>query len=260
MGVDKMARNSSARYLLFIALVLSVASSVLFLNHFKKKPVSFNPALSCGNPPLDPALNYWPLTFKSAMCSDGPLIDGRNPSADRQSREWHYADSQAEHDEGIRSGIGDSIRISLYFDNGAADNESLLTRTTARNTRVGSAYSTEPIILHRVRGILEADNSSSVSSASDHQGGDLLIKTASPSVLDYVPGSTKLCLQYKAAGERGWTEANSENCGMDASGRPRLMHTIPDGVSNGFVTIGDLKPGFDYSGFVVFMVRLTAPR
>lgn len=213
---------------------------------------------SCsGTVPTAPVFNYWPLTYDgSQACHDFPLIDARNLNATSGSRDNTYSYSQAEHDAGINANIGDQVRVSIYFHNGATDEDSYRTQTTAHGVKVGSTFNTGASTVHIVAGSLSADNAATVTSTSAHQGGDITITTPQSSTLQYVSGTTKMCIQYAAAQERG--ADLSQTCGTDGSGQSKILINLPDGIANGTVSIGDLKSCFPYSGEVVYTVNVVA--
>jgi uncharacterized repeat protein (TIGR01451 family) len=207
-----------------------------------------------GTVPTTPVFNYWPLTYNSSeLCHDLPLIDARNLSSSTE-RDARYSASQSEHDAGINATTGDTVRVSIYFHNGATDDESYRSQTTAHDVTIGSTFSTDATATHSIAGSLSASNVATVTSSSDHQGGAIAIHTSDPTTLQYVPGSTQMCIQYAAAQERG--ADMTQTCGTDAQGQPKILIDLPDGIANGSVNIGDLKSCFLYSGEVVYSVKV----
>jgi len=209
-----------------------------------------------GTVPTAPVFNYWPLTYNSSdLCHDLPLIDARNLSSSTE-RDARYSASQSEHDSGINAATGDTVRVSIYFHNGATDEESYRSQTTAHDVTIGSTYSTGATTTHTIAGSLSASNAATVTSSSDHQGGPITVNTSNPTTLQYVTGSTQMCIQYAAAQERG--ADMSQTCGTDGQGQSKILVNLPDGIANGSVSLGDLKSCFPYSGEVVYSVKIVA--
>jgi uncharacterized repeat protein (TIGR01451 family) len=199
--------------------------------------------------------NFWPLTYSSGeTCNDLPLIEVRDLSATSGSRDNRYSASQAEHDAGINAQVGDQVRVSVYFDNGSSDDPGVFAQNTMHNFTVGSTFDTTSTTVHTVAGSLSADNVSTVTSTSAHQGGNITITTPVATQLQYVSGSTQMCLGNAAAQLYG---ANmSQTCGTDDQGQPKILVNLPDGIANGSVNIGNLPPCFPYSGTVVYTLNV----
>ncbi len=203
--------------------------------------------------PQTPAFDWWPLTYNpNATCADFALIDARNLSSN-DTRDSRYALSQSEHDAGIHAGIGDTVRVSIYFHNGASDQISR-SQTTAHNVQISSSYSTDPTDYHVISGGISASNAPGVTDVG--HGGPISVHTDVPTVLQYVPGTSELCISYQAAKERG--ADLTKTCGMSGDGLPKIAVPIGDGVANGSVGIGDIKACWTYSGTLIYSVQVLA--
>ncbi len=206
-----------------------------------------------GTPPTTPAFNIWPLSFSSQNCKDLPLIDAKVLNG--SGRDARYSASQSEHDAGISVAAGDQVRVSIYFHNGAAPANQ--NTATARNTAIGiatSVFGTEGTT-HNLHGYISASNASTVSSTDANTGGDMTLRSATPTALAYVPGTTQMCIKYAAAVERKNAGQNvnlNQTCGTDLNGQPQVLIDLPDGIASGAVSIGDLPACFPYSGTLIF--------
>lgn len=211
-------------------------------------------ANTCAGAASHPVFNAYPLTYDSSQdCHDLPLIDARDLTGGSE-RDQRYSASQAEHDAGINASVGDTVRVSIYFDNGATDDPSLGDSTTAQNVVVASTLDSSASTSHSIAGSLSASNAATVTSTSAHQGGNITVNSSTPTTLQYVPGSTQVCLQYNDAVESGVNL--SQTCGTDAQGQPKILVNLPDGITSGGVSLGYLKPCFPYSGEVVYSVNV----
>jgi uncharacterized repeat protein (TIGR01451 family) len=222
---------------------------------FTVSPVSA--ATSCSNTSPTPVFNYWPLSYNSGnTCNDYPLIDALNSSAPAGSRDARYSASQSEHDAGINANVGDKVFVSIYFDNGSSDDQSVFDQNTMQNFVVSSNYSTAASTVHSISGTLSATNVPTVSSTSDHQGGNITINTPVATTLQYVPGSTEACIGQSAAEYYGLSTA--QTCGTDGNGDPKILVPLNDGIANGSLSMGELPPCFPYSGTVGYFVQVVA--
>lgn len=215
-------------------------------------PVS---ATNCPNTSSTPVFNYFPLTYSTGeTCNDLPLIEVRDLSAPAGSRDNRYSASASEHNAGINAQVGDQVRVSIYFNNGSSDDPSVFAQNTMHNFTVGSTFDSNATTVHTVAGSLSADNVSTVTSTSAHQGGNITINTPVATQLQYASGSTQMCLGNAAAKLYG---ANmSQTCGTDDQGQPKILVNLPDGIANGNVNVGNLPPCFPYSGTVVYTLNV----
>ena len=181
--------------------------------------------------PTTPAFNVWPLTYdNSVACHDLPLIDVADPSAG--GRDARYAQSQGEHSAGINANVGDTVSVSIYFHNGATPDASLVNQTTAHNVTVSTSFNADASTSHTFSGTISTSNGQGASSDSS-RGGSITVHTSVPTTIQYVAGSTQLT---GGSGNR----------------------SLPDGVANGSVNIGDIKACWNYSGTVLFKVKVVA--
>lgn len=149
--------------------------------------------------------------------------------------------SQQEHDRGIHAEPGDVVWISIYFDNGAPDHDIFTIYNAHASVQYDNSTATKQ---HTIRAILSADNAEQVDSSL--LGGDITIFTSVPTYLKYLEGSTSTCRSYDATKEQGLLP-RSRDCGIHLHDR---KVSLPDGIANGFVTLGTIRPGFNYDGTV----------
>lgn len=206
-----------------------------------------------GNISATPVFGAWPISYSGADCSDLPLIDAKNLSSS-DPRDSRYSANAGEHNSGINANDGDNIRVSVYVHNGATDDESLRSITTAHDVMIGTNFDPSPNTVHAISGNISASNANSVNSGS--LGGDISIHTANASTLTYIPGSTQLCVKYDAAVEYG--ADLSRTCGVDSTGKPQILIPLQDGAANGQVPIGDLKSCFNYSATLIYTLKVTS--
>lgn len=213
-----------------------------------------------GTVPNTPAWNIWPLSFTPQPCKDLPLIDAKVLNG--SGRDGRYAQDQSEHDAGITVKPGDQVRLIIYFHNGAsAQNQAT---ATARNTRIilnTGVWNSNFASSHTFGATLYSDNSAFVKSSDASRGGDITLSSAQPVKLDYVSGSTQLCIKYQAAVERKNAGQNvdlTKTCGTDSNGQPQVLIDMPDGIISGAYGIGDVPACFPYAGFLVFTANVSA--
>ncbi len=235
--MKKFLEKLRFRYLALAILFVAVAA--FGFNHMRDNVV----ADSCGNGPVSPAFNIWPLAYDSSNCRDLPLVDVKN--LDGTGRDANYAANASEHAAGINAKPGDKVRVSVYFHNGATPD--FPSATTALNTLVQTQVDAGSSTSHNVSAAVTADNANAAYSIDASRGGDTKINTAVPTTLSYVSGSTQLCIKDAAAVEYGLTSTGS--CGSG-----QVLVNLPDGVFNGAVNIGNVKACFEYSGLVIFTV------
>ncbi|MDB4940078.1 MAG: hypothetical protein JWO40_503 [Candidatus Doudnabacteria bacterium] len=224
----------------YLALaIVFIAIAAFGFNHLRN---SAN-ADSCGNAPLTPAFNIWPLAWTSSNCQDLPLIETKNLNG--TGRDARYSLSQSEHDAGINVNPGDSVRVAVYFHNGASPDDQ--EAATAHNVLVATQIDSLSGTSHNVSGAITGTGTPAYSYYSE-TGGDTKINSSVPTTLTYVSGSTQMCIRDAAAQEYGLTSAGS--CG---SGQTLVAE--PDGIFNGAINIGDVKACFPYSGLIIFTLK-----
>lgn len=181
-----------------------------------------------------------------------PLVDTRVVSG--TGRNVRTSLNLKEHDEGITAKPGEIIRVLVWFHNSGSENKR--TDTTARDVRVGSAFDEKASVRHSIAVLISAENAETIHS-SDH-GGDAIVNTPAPTVLEYLPNSTELCLQVADALEKGIPITQS--CGDYPEGKERYGAKVQDGSTNtpanGSVRVGDLKAGNDYTRFLRFHLKV----
>jgi hypothetical protein len=239
-------RNQSIVLRISISITLYVAAVVF--QGFSDSPET----LCCrGHRPDRPEFNGYLLSYDDSICHEPPLADVRvTTGAERNGR---LARNAEEHHAGISATQGEIIRVIVWFHNSGSEEKR--SETTARSVRIGSAFGKEPSSRHSIATIISAENTEAI--RSSNLGGDAIVNTAAPTILQYVPSSTGACLQTGAALERGATA--SESCGDYPDRKCRYYMRLPDGVANGSVVLGDLKAGDGYTGYLVFQLKVTTP-
>ncbi|GAC1572279.1 MAG: hypothetical protein NVS3B9_1620 [Candidatus Doudnabacteria bacterium] len=228
----------------FLALaILFIVTAAFGFNHMRNNVV----ADSCGNAPITPAMNIWPLAWTSIDCHDLPLIEAKNLSAG-SGRDSHYSLSQEEHNAGITVKSGDKVRVAVYFHNGASPDDQVA--ATAHNVVVATQIDSLSGTSHNVSGAIGLDNGTPAYSIDPTNGGDTKITSADPTTLSYVSGTTQMCIRDAAAQEYNLTSVGS--CGDG-----QTLVALKDGIFNGGVNIGNVKACFPYSGLVIFTLQVT---
>ncbi len=241
---------SSAKFKYATLAIVVIATIAIGLNQTRQVANSSNcPGLA----PTTPTFGVWPISYTGAACKDYPLIDAKNQSSN-DSRDSRYAQSASEHQAGIDAVAGDSVRILIYFHNGASDQVDRAL-TTAKNATISSQFDTSVGTDHTASATLSADNAASISSSNSKYGGNITIHTAAPTTLTYMPNTAFLCVRYQAALERG-ADMNQQ-CGFNSEDNaPQILIPISDSINNGSFNLGDLKACFPYSGFLMFSVKV----
>jgi hypothetical protein len=204
-----------------------------------------------GYRPDKPQFNGYLLSYDDPICHEPPLIDARVTTA--TNRNGRLAKNAEEHHAGITAVPGEVVRVIVWFHNSGSEEKR--SETTARGVRVGSIFGKEPSSRHSIAAIISADNAEAIRSASF--GGDAIVSTATPTILQYVPGSAGACVQTGDAFERGAPAA--ESCGDYPDRKCRYYMKIEDGVANGSVRLGDLKAGDSYTGYLIFQLKVNSP-
>ncbi|MBU6447474.1 DUF11 domain-containing protein, partial [Patescibacteria group bacterium] len=205
--------------------------------------------------PSTPAFNIWPISFTPQNCMDLPMVDVRAVTGSGRST---YATNQSDHDAGITVAGGDQVRVRVYFHNGASpDNQ---TTATAHGVFASTNIDLSSTTSHRVGATLGASNATSVSSFA--KGGDTKINSTAPTTLQYVPGSTNMCIGLAFAQQlaaQGDTSVDlNTSCGVAGDGSPMVVRHLSDGILNGSVSLPDLPACFPYSGFITFTLNAVA--
>jgi uncharacterized repeat protein (TIGR01451 family) len=225
----------------YLALaIVFIAISAFGFNHMRNNVV----ADSCGNAPVTPAFNIWPLAYSSIDCHDLPLIETKNLSG--SGRDARYSQDQTEHNAGINVNPGDKVRVAVYFHNGASPDDQ--TSATAKNVIIATQIDSTNGTSHNVSGAIGLDNGTPAYSIDPSNGGDTKINSSVPTTLTYVSGSTQMCIKDAAAQEYGLASAGS--CGAG-----QTLVNLNDGIFNGGVNIGSVKACFPYSGLVIFTLQ-----
>lgn len=227
-----------------IAASLVLYGTVVLSAFFWKTPIR-----GCrGQRPNSPLFNGYLLSYEGTVCHDLPLVDVMD--LDAKGRDGRFAQNADEHHKGVTANIGDTVRILVWFHNsGSTTNRA---KTTARHVRIGTVFDTAPSIRHRIAAFLSADNAETVSSADD--GGDAFVNTATPTIFQSIPGTTKVCFQAEDALERGLPTAKV--CGDYPNGKIRYSHVLPDEAANASVMIGHLKADDAYTGYVLIHLKV----
>jgi hypothetical protein len=195
-----------------------------------------------------PEFNGYLISCDDPVCHDLPLVDlsvlgsgGRNA---------HFSQTIDEHRNGVTVKAGDIVRVLVWFHNSGSEEKR--SETTARDVRIGTFFDKHPATRHTISAYMSADNAQSIESSTE--GGDATVKSVTPTTLQYIPNCSRVCLQIGDLFERGLSAG--EPCGDYPEGKVRFPATVPDGVANGSVKIGDLKAGDNYTGYLAFCLRV----
>jgi hypothetical protein len=243
MDIGSLLRSSISNRRILLSALLYVGVAVFLM--------TWNPPeyKGCrGHRPDLPEFNGYLLDFENPSCHDVPMVDVILP--DGSGRNGRFSHSAKEHEDGITVGFDKLIRVKVWFHNSGSEEKR--TNTTARNVRIGSMFDKKPASVHAISAMISSDNAETVHS-SDH-GGEAVVKTGTPSVLEYVPDTTQICLQAQDMLERGL--AVTESCGDYPEGKTRYRAKISDGIANGSVKVNDVKAGDNYTGYVMFLLRV----
>jgi WD40 repeat protein len=172
----------------------------------------------CPNPPARATLNPFRLSFSPTgeTCTNFPPID--LSIADKYStneQEWNSPRSVK---------AGDEFYVSVYVDNGAANNLPL-GQTTAKNVQVTSFVNLSVGDSHSIGVSFKGDNTNTVSKT-------LIVNTQPDEFLEVVPNSGELFDAYNH----------------------RIQKDLI--IGNRVTSIGDLRPGFQTDIFLRFKVRV----
>lgn len=181
-----------------------------------------NRTTDCTPVPIVATLNPFPVTFlnPAPACHNFPMLDARILDG------GSYSGNQVMRDLGRTAHIGDTIRVRVYVDNGAANNlpeEQAVARNVALTTAIESLQNSQ----HKIKATLTSDNANALSKS-------FLIQADPGSVLEVVPNSGQI---------RDWQNG-------------LLKDAIQLG-GNRF-SIGDLAPGFETDLFLYFDLRVVA--
>jgi uncharacterized repeat protein (TIGR01451 family) len=140
---------------------------------------------------------------------------------------------------------GDIVEVALYYHNGVID-------STATNTIAQAVLGNENSTTHVITGSLQADNAPKVTGTivdgKEIGKKDLTITTDSNTTLQFVPGSVRLLRCNNAAA------TSSTDCPLAQINFPSTSN--PDSIVTTGVNIGSVQGCFQYSGYVLFNVKL----
>jgi hypothetical protein len=180
--------------------------------------------VSCANPPTTAILNYWPIDYHddAEVCHDFPAIDAKLTNG-------QYSQNEDEWEAGRTAHNGDELTVTIWINNGAADNAEQLFpgHGIARNVRVATQLDLRPSSMHYVRVLFEGDNTNTVKSK-------IKINTGENESLYIVPSSGEV---------------------FDFTGTKILRRNFDMG--NNTVQVGNLEPRFEDGRFLRFRVRVT---
>jgi hypothetical protein len=115
----------------------------------------------CASPPETATLDYWPVTYSSLAedCHDYQSVDAR-----LVGDQYNYSQSQEQWEQGLDAHAGNEIYVSVYINNGAADNAEELHpgQGIARNVRLTTEIDKEPSAVHYVKVRIVGDNTKTV--------------------------------------------------------------------------------------------------
>jgi uncharacterized repeat protein (TIGR01451 family) len=162
------------------------------------------------------------------LAGDQEFMQGRNVS-----RNSGFSDP-------VAASAGEEVDVAVYYHNAVVD-------TVAKNVRIKVTLPTAESTSHLLTGQLSADNASSVSgtviSGQELGKPGLTITSGSNTKVQFVPGSVR------------WYPNRMDTNGKGAN--------LPAGVNGDKIVteginLGDVNGCFQYAGFVIFKVKLTA--
>lgn len=169
--------------------------------------------------PMEPSFNIFPITYEgSTGCFDLPLLRMRKLNG-------QYPKKSSEMKNGISAFAGEELFGAIWLNNGAAENEELLSKTTAQDVRMSATISEETGPLHTVTVLVTARNAEGVRQ-------EFLVNTGANERLEIIPKS----------GERFDANFNL----IDANFQ----------MGNNILAIGDIKPGFKSASYFRFRVKV----
>lgn len=177
---------------------------------------------NCTPVPVVATLNPFPTSFinPAPPCHNFPALDARIVDGDK------YSGNEVVRTLGRNAKIGDTVRVRIYVDNGAANNMHLQ-QVVARNVKVESWVDTAPGPEHSIKVSLAGDNTNTISRT-------FVLRTEGNSVLQVIPNSGQV---------RDWQN--------------KIIRDKVQLGGNTF-TIGDLAPGFATDLFLYFDVKVVA--
>lgn len=190
---------------------------------------------------VTPVLRSWPY----------PLLDAMVLGA--EGRRGRYAQSGAEHREGLTIQPGDLLVFSVYFRNDA--NVEKYDFDAAHDVRLVMSRDTSAQRERTASVDVVSDNTFVVHSGSVQTWGNLTLRAATPVRLAYVPASTQTCIKKGVTTGRATAKLNdlAGDCASTASS-PAASRILPDGIIDSVAVIGAV-PGM-HTVTVVFGVRV----
>lgn len=171
--------------------------------------------------PSVPAFNIFPINYEGTTdCFDLPLLRMRKLNG-------QYPKKDSEMRNGISASAGEELFGAIWVNNGAADNEELLSQTTARDVRMSATISSEISTQHKVTVIISALNADGIKQ-------EFLVNTRADERLEFTPNS----------GERFDAEFNLTAANFQ--------------MGNNILGIGDIRPGFHYAAYFRFRVKVVS--
>lgn len=176
----------------------------------------------CINPPVNPALNWWPVTYSTPaeICHDLPLIDGRTINGE-------FSQSKEDLLDGLTAHNGETVNLLIWISNGAANNLDPAV-TLARNLSVTTSTDTSLGTKHYIKVAVAGDNVETIY-------GQFIINTNPNEWLEIIPKSGQV-LNYTS---------------------DKLLSERFD-MGNNTVKIGDLRPNWEDGLFIIYGVRVVA--
>ena len=204
---------------LYTALGLTTESSFTIVPSSKEQGQGTE---NCTPVPIVATLNPFPTSFinPAPPCHNFPTLDARIVEGDK------YSGNEVVRSLGRNAKVGDTVRVRVYIDNGAA-NSMPPAQTVAKNVKVDSSVDTESGTEHTIKVSLTGDNTNTVSRI-------FTLRTDTNSILEVIPNSGQV---------RNWQN-----------------QVVRDNVQIGGNTfpVGDLEPGFATDLFLYFDVKVAA--
>ncbi len=181
-------------------------------------------ASTCANPPAVPTFNYWPVTYSDVnapLCHDYPAIDAALDTTNPQ-----FSQSEADWNDGLTIGDGQTGAVLMYLHNGAANNLDPAL-TTAKDVKIITQTDTNVGPTHQVKVTYTASNAASYTKS-------YTIKTPANSKLEVLPNSG---FMYNFEGQPIADQRNLN-------------------IGNSTFALGDLDACFEFSIFLSFKFKV----
>ena len=183
--------------------------------------VKADEVVNCPNPPQAPTWNPYNVYYGNGaapVCDDFPIVQGKKVGG-------LYPNSASEHAAGYYAQPGEEIQVTVFYHNGAPDQDQFVMQGARANIQTETSSGTS----HKINVTLSANNAASKS-------GQWKINTPSGYKLEIVPNSGKKVI-------------------VDAYTGVQVLESGLN-LGNGTYNIGSLRGCFEYSAFLTYLVRV----